>query len=1253
MPPRFNFDIIFGMKWTKEQEQAINLRGKNILVAAAAGSGKTSVLVERIRKMVVEEEIPIRSFLVVTFTNAAAAEMKERLRTSLNSELEAYSNLLFSGDSYLEDSNIGSKDSSHKNLSAKIRYLKKQLVDLESANISTFHSFGLSVIRRFFYKIDIEPGFSILDETEGEILKEQALDSLLETEFDSPNEDFILFMDSYSGDRNNDRIRDLIKNAHRNLVAMPHSYEWMNNKIDETENLLSDANLKEKVLSLVSVEAKEGLSEALELFNKTALMLDESGLQDMGDTLRAGEINPLRDALLSLDEFMASDKKENYREVFSGIDEKLASISVSLRAKKEEKESYDIIKDAVKELRDDAKKRLKEIRDDYLASDMDESLSIAIKTSPYLRTLLRLVSSFDSFYRALKDEEKVIDFNDIEHYTLMLLEDDSIAEFYRAGINHIFVDEYQDTNLMQEAIINRIKRENNLFMVGDIKQSIYRFRLAEPSIFQNKYELYKSGSEADSVVIDLNENHRSKEPILDYVNKVFEPIMSGYDEDARLNCGTHIEDDMAVYLEAPKLKVVIPLDESTDDADVTDDENKGDEENLSELQQEAHYVARLILDNLGKPFFDTKREPKEVRPLTLDDIVILRRSVENSQAVYQDVLRSYGIESHVRGGEGYFDTMEISGFLDLLKVINNIRQDVSLIGALHSEIFGFSNSDLALIRIAHKDGTFAEAFLKCAGVISDDNDNEKNNENGSDGEDKNDGNGTGLCDAQLRNKCLNAYSKIMVWREMSRTMTLPNFLWTVMVDSGYYAIMGALPDGSQRQSNLRFLCDMSGKDNFYDFLKYVEAIKKGKVKVAESRESSGSEKGVAIMTIHKSKGLEFPMVIVSGLGSAFRKSGNLSFSMHKDIGVGLSYHNRDEHWSKKTLIQHLIESRIAREELEEEIRVLYVALTRARDKLFLVARRDDDKFRTKAELGLFDYSRFLGMLAPSVDYELIEMPMTSPKSTVEQDSQSALDEAYENASLREEILSQLNYKYPYEALRGIKSKYSVSELNKGALDDEEFAFSPGRVPQNKGTGKRLTAAERGTIYHRILERLDFASYGIFVGEGVNASSNDSDLADGSIGGLIDNEGLERKLRGDVLALVESGHIKEEELKEIEIEKIKDFFLSDIGKRCIRADALGLLEKERPFTLRTNREGNDILVQGIIDCYFKENGEIVLLDYKSNWIDRTIPLEDEENRLRRDYSGQLDLYKEALEKSGLGRVCEVYLYLLDIGHGFLV
>lgn len=1163
-------------QWTKEQEKAINTRGKNILVAAAAGSGKTAVLVDRIRKMVSEEGVPISEFLVVTFTKAAAAEMKEKLRNSIKGEL--------------------AKEGISVDQS---RYLRKQLVDVETANISTFHSFGLSVIKRFFYKLDMEPKLGVIEDAEMVLLQDQAMEQLLEKEFEEFRDDFVEFLDCYSGDRSFYRVMDIIKEGHKSLMSLPHPWEWMEDVIRETENLDKDFENTE-LWQWMRENLALNIERVLNIYQAVYGTLSDAGYDKFAELIQSNEIDVF-DRAYTLVSSSEEDPISIHKKLRSLLDYKSSSIRPG-----EDEEYLTLVKPRVENLRKSASSLYdKNIKKPYLSYDLSDMLEATVKTAPALKTLYGLIRAFDEIYKELKREAQVIDFNDIEHYCLQILEDEEVRDYYRNHFSQIFIDEYQDTNFLQDAIISMIKRDHNLFMVGDIKQSIYRFRLAEPALFQEKYRDYKrQGEDGDSIVIDLNENHRSKQPIIDYVNAVFEPIMEGYDEDAMLYCGDKYKGELN---RDPIIRVVTNNDETPEDG----------EEELDNITKEALLIGKIIKENLGKTFYDSKSDPPGPRPLEPRDIVILRRSIDAYAPTYRTILKGIGVEAQVQGEDGYFDTVEIGLFVDLLSVIDNSMQDVPLIGVLHSEIFGFTARELAEIRIAHKKDSFYDAFKSYMAKT----------------------------DTELAERCRKAFDRILSWREMSRTMELPRFIWELMIESGTYAIMGALPNGGQRQSNLRELCNIANRYSLgrsailYDFLKFIESIKVGNIKIPEAQEAMNIANAVQLMTIHKSKGLEFPMVILAG-GSTSLSGKKSSFYYHKDIGVGLDYVDKENHWRTKTLMQYLVSLRTEKENLDEMIRLLYVALTRAKDRLFITAYSKDCSFVDAAENKVYNNKTFLEMMAPSVPYE-IECT-ESPEEIFETETNEVfedIDGDYLEQDEIDSINAILTYEYPNLYARKLKSKYSVTELNKERAhkDEELIKLRRSNAVPMRDVPHRLSMAERGTVYHRIMEELSFADF-----DGMN--QND----------------IESKVRSDIEGMVEGGILEDYEAKAIKPRKISDFFISNLGQRCIVADKNGLLEKERPFTLKVKKDSVDVLVQGIIDCYFHEAIEdapgtyrTILLDYKSNWIDLSKPIEEEEERLRREYTGQMNLYKTALEKAGLGTIEETYLYLLDIGHGLLI
>ncbi len=1145
------------MAWTKEQQLAINQRDKNILVAAAAGSGKTAVLVERIKKLVIEEGVSIDRMLIVTFTNAAAAEMKEKIRKALIEEIDK------------------APEQAGK--------LREQLALLARANISTFHAFALDVIRRFFYQAEIEPGFSICDDAQRTILKEDAMDLLLENWFAAGSEEFYEFLNWYSGDRNQSKIRTILEDAYNVLQSLPYPWQWLEEKIAQLS--MSEEELKASpLMTYIWNFIEESVEKALEHTQRAVDMLEDAGLSRMAEKIIQEE-QPQYQHIAEL----AGQK------AFEELGEAAAAFkSLRLTAKKDEKEDYALIKEQVSACRKKASSLLNEMQKTFFLAPLCEQVAEMNKTAPMAKILQKLLLDFDGIFRAAKAEKKLVDFNDIEHFCLEILAQPQAAEFYRNKFQYIFIDEYQDTNILQEEIISKIKRENNLFMVGDIKQSIYKFRLAEPEIFKEKYSSYGKEN-ADSIKIDLNKNFRSKPVILEEINKIFKGVMEDYNEEAMLYPGLDYDGE---YSYLPKVKVV---DVATVDGD--------DEElaNLKNAEIEALEVCRIIKENLGKRFYDHKAGRE--REICLRDIVILMRGVRNYADVFYQILKRSGIESFVDDSEGYFDTMEVNVFMNLLSVIDNKMQDVPLISTLHAEIFGFSCEDLAVIRAAHKEGAYSEAFSAYA----------------EEGE-----------NLDLAERCRAVLAKLKAWKAMATSLPLGKFIWNLLLETGYYVEIGAMPSGTQRQANLRALVDKAEsysrdrQSSLYSFVRYIDAVKQRKVSMGQVKLVGENDNLVRIMTIHKSKGLEFPMVIVSGMGRRlnYTKMGS-GVTLHKDIGVAMTLSDFEGHWYKQTLLQRLLQKQVHREEVQEEIRILYVALTRAKDILYMTGTvKDGEKFLAARESAMGGDAMYLSMAEQASSLEMVSTNVLSggereePVYFVNPRSQAIYAEE-PSRTQQLEILRKLDFSYPYEHARSLKSKYSVTEINSKSEQMESFAENLA-VPKFRQGEKKLTAAERGTVYHGIMERIDFAAT--------------------AAGGGMDY------LKTAVAEMIEQEIFTEEEIAAVKLSRITDFFESELGKRCARAFAAGSLQRERPFNLQMEMDGETVIVQGIIDCCFEEEDGLVLLDYKTNWIDRALPFEQEADRLRRMYRQQIAIYCLALEKTYGKPVKEAYLYLFGAGCG---
>ena len=1234
------------MAWTGEQQRTIDLRGKSILVSAAAGSGKTTVMVERVKTMITEGSASLDRMLIVTFTNAAAQEMREKIRRAV-------------------------RTASRQNPG-----LARQLELLPRAQISTFHSFALEVIRRYFHLTGLEPGFVILDEGEAAILAQEALDELIDKHYEEGDKRFFDFLDRYSSDKSDDGARDLISEMYRTIMALPDPF----------------GTFGEQVRLLSGTDEQFDRSPAMDFFWKLAL-------EKIGET-KDGTIRAMRlldgagaeklakkyDGVLeSLDIAAAGAKAHDHAKTADGI----SAVSwPRLVTTKAEKDALESVKPAVKLLLDALKDSLKKLREGMFSAEPALLYSDLRATAWEAETLFVLLKEYDELFHAKKAEKNGIDFSDIEHICLGVLRDPDASAEYRDRFDHIFIDEYQDTSLVQEAIIDRIRREDNLFMVGDIKQSIYKFRLAEPEIFRDKYEDYREAMKLPGSVkekIDLNRNFRSKPVILDTINKIFEPVMEGYDEDAMLYPGAlytgeySFNPQLVLFDESQEADLET---EETESPDGTEDPALAELKDMKKTQREAVCCAKIIRDNVGKPFEDTKNGGK-IRPLEYRDIVILMRSTSHKATAWEEVMKKYEIPLYVEEDDGYFDKIEISVFMNLLAVIDNRYQDVPMISVLRSEIFGFGEDELAAIRYAYPRVSYVRAFYQYAG---------------SRGEEKIPG---------LRDKCQHVISKLRRWKELSVSMPLAEFLWKLLRESGYYTAAGAMPDGLQRQANLMTLIEKaegfaeSVTGSLFSFIKYVDNLKQRDITSSQAPMISEADNVVRVMTIHKSKGLEFPMVIVCGMGNDLVYTKGEDVIYHKDIGLGMMLIDPARKTKRSTLFRDLILSLKKKEEMEENIRVLYVALTRAREKLVMTGTvKNAEKYLIEKEAGLISGKNFLTMLGylpetHTMGISDLELPQASG---IRMDPLS--DNIFEFEPTEEQrklVADRLGYRYPFPLLHDLKSKYSVSELNhdrgrlmtisaSGKIKEVRWKDRPSRgaaagkaiVSADAAQGvtgdasdaapaaavkEPLTAAEKGTLYHKIFEKLDFA--------------------EAAKGGIA-------YIKQAVDGMADAGLIAGEDVAQLDLGNIERFFGSELGKRCAEAAARGKLFREQPFTylmpvarlteiadivgaqgktaedvpipgtemadpaiqyadappeITVNATGSEkISVQGVIDCFFEEDGELVLVDYKSNYIDTKLPFEKEAARIKDTYAVQVEIYRSALS-SALGKpVKEAYLYL---------
>lgn len=1245
------------MAWTETQQKVIDARNKNLLVSAAAGSGKTAVLVERIICMISEGEKPldIDHLLVVTFTNAAATEMRERIGKALEVKLLA------------EPEN---------------QHLQKQISLLQSAQITTIHSFCLNVIRNYFHRIDLDPSFKIAEESEITLMKSDVIADILERWYEKDTEEFHAFVESYSYSKSDLPIEELILQ----LYDFSMSDSWPKRWIDRMRD-------KFDIKSLAEMNETSWMKELMEYVEVVIGDLLAKNSQALEVCEEAGGPTAYEAALLSDRAILAALKDissyEEYAKLFSGIShERLSS--------KREEGVIPAKKDRVKELREEVKKGLKDLGEQYFFQTPEEMLKDIQAAGAILQVLFDLTLDFMDEFAGKKEEKNLIDFGDLEHFALKILIDEEettvqgrvvptvAALELSEQFEEILIDEYQDSNMVQETILRSISREDlgspNRFMVGDVKQSIYKFRLAMPEIFLEKYHTYSCDAlKEDGTInyyqrIDLDKNFRSRQSVLGYVNDIFEQIMQKpvggiiYDAAAALKYGGlyEIMQETEGEIEQSRLANEVELLLTTEETSKQEEKSARFEENGLDVveetvneQEEAVYtkkelearaiarrIKKLTDPSTGLLIYDQKENG--YRTAAYRDIVILLRSMSGWSEVFVNTLMQEGIPAYADTGTGYFQTLEIMTVLNMLRIIDNPRQDIPLVGVLYSPIAGFHMTELALIRAAGRNSSMYTALLSY--VAGD----------------------QGIASEQelLRKKVANFLAQLEGFRAMVNHVPIHELLQLVLEQTGYYYYVCAMPGGEQRKANIDMLISQAVRfekgsySGLFHFIRYIEKLHKYEVDFGEATTSGEQDDTVRIMSIHKSKGLEFPIVIVAGMSKQFNTQDlRNSIILHSELGVGPEYIDSKKRTKVPTLLKKVIQKKVQIENLGEELRVLYVAMTRAREKLILSGFLKGSEEMRQKEFSFFELlnaKSFLDWVLPAMLNRMGGIPIPEESSyqiedrgmkiTViskeellseemaiqlfvrkdKEELKSIKPEMIYDSVIKDEIKSRFNYLYPYHMDAGLKVKMTVSELKKlGQFQDEdqslklyqaEPSVNSAIVPKFiKQTEEISSGTDRGTLYHKVLELIDLAR-------------------------IYSREDLQAELN----RLVNLGKLKEDEIKKLKQDYIYSFAASEVAERMRRAQSAGVLYKEQQFVMGIKASevakecGSDelILIQGIIDVYFEEEDGLVLLDYKSDLVAN-------EKQLIQRYHIQLDYYKRALEQMLSRRVKEIIIYSLPL------
>jgi len=1196
-------------EWTKEQEAAISDKKNNLLVAAAAGSGKTAVLVERIIQLILYDKVNIDEMLIVTFTQAAAGEMRERISRALLHELE--------------------------NTDTDGEYLRTQINLLNRASISTLHAFCMDVVRRYFHVIDISPNFRVGDATETALMKLETLEELLENEYEKSSPDFLKLVEMYGGGRDDTPLQNLVLRTYEFIQSKPDPLVWLQTKAGEFK--LDPADFAHcPWLQNLTRHLQIELAGVADIFSEARLKAGLPGGPFAYQNALEIDLDITARLAAALNDSLAS------------FYEQLQQVQHPVLARAG-KDIEPRLQEEVKSLREQGKKVIKEIQTKLLFQSPENFCQDLNELHPSLEYLYQLVHAFSDSYKEQKADKGIVDFNDLEHYALAVLVDPEIAGEYRKKYAYIFVDEYQDSNLVQETILNFIKRPNNIFLVGDVKQSIYRFRLADPSLFMEKYETFHKQSGEPNRRIDLSKNFRSRPEIIAGVNDIFSQIMSSnfgeieYDEKVYLCPGVTAPADLNEEMSAPAMELIL-VDKNANSPLPLEPTDEAEGEEAGDIEIEARIAAERIKELCGERFYDTKQGC--YRSLEYRDIVVLMRATRQAADVYYETFMAEGIPVYADVERGYFQTLEINIFMNLLKLIDNKRQDIPLVSVLRSPIGGFSLDDLITIRVGSQAVTFYEALEEYIQIHQD----------------------------PLQSKLQEFIDRLNSWNEEARFKDMDELIWHLLVATGYYYYVGAMPGGLQRQANLRILLERANqyqstslKGLFY-FIKFVDKLQAGSTDMGMAKILGENENVVRIMSIHKSKGLEFPVVILAGLGRGFNTSDTKATVLfHKDLGLGPCYVNPELRITRDTIARIALKNRIKMESLAEEMRILYVACTRPRDKLILIGSiRDLSRRVQKWNKGVSPFQLARGLchldwIGPVVmrhpDGEMLreldpildeaidcrfdyhwqvkivnrtDRNLSVQTKEMEINLDKLLHEYMLNVHDREQeiIWSRLNWQYPYAEAVKIPSKVSVSQVknlqSRGLESLSQTSMAMNAEPQFMRTQvagtavPSLSGAAKGTIMHFIMQHLDFE--------------------------LVESEA---EIDDQIKAMVNQELLREEEAEVTDRSRIMKFFRSPLGQRVLKADRV---YREVPFNLVYKADSifpglencdEELLLQGVIDLYFQEGEELVLVDYKTDRI-------TSENRaeLIEKYRVQIILYQNALERILGRRVKASYLYLFD-------
>lgn len=1169
--------------WTAQQQDAISDRGRSLIVCAAAGSGKTAVLVERIVRLVCEG-CPIDEMLVVTFTNAASSEMRARIGEALSK-------------------------------AARERpELSKEMLALSRASISTLHRFCGNLLREHFEALGLDPAFRIGDESECGVLSRQAMEDALYACYDDEESDFLAADAAFT----QDDITEIALRMHAFMMTRPDPWDWLSHAeeaCDTDAKTLADSTLVAMLLG----DAKE----TLESLHKDALRTLELCRMADGPSHYA--------AACEMDAAMVEKLKKTAEDGYEEFAGMLHGVSFAMLGRKKKTDVFsEELAEQVKAHREILKRQLKAIQEHFALSLTDAADDLQMTRAP-LRGLTLLLRKYDELYSLAKHQRNILDFNDLEHLALSALKNEQVCLSLRERYRYIFIDEYQDSSAIQEAIIGSFAREDNLFLVGDVKQSIYRFRQAEPTLFLEKAERFDRDDEPLSRRIDLQMNFRSRANVLAGVNAVFEHIMRRdateieYDERERLIPGLPVRED------DPPLELHLLYKDgderiaSGDERDTAEDAQEQEARELANTEKEAMIAAARIKVLVGTPFYDAKSGGE--RALCYRDMAILMRTARRTASLAADILQAEGIPVYCDAGEGYFDIPEIRQMMALLGAVASGAKDDVLIAALRGPALSLTDDELARIRIHTPDSK--TPYREAVRAYRDEMDDE------------------------LAEKLREFEAKRNHWRVIARHQGAARLIEQIYADTNFLAQAGAMPGGRARQANLHLLTTRArtfangSGGSLSAFLRYAERLRAGGDSMSASAIGE-SEDVVRIMTTHKSKGLEFPVVFVLGMGRAMNGRGRAErVLMDGELGIGLPCADTRLSTERDTILRRAIRLKTSRQQLAEEVRILYVAMTRARERLILIG--DTGKETPPESWSMANGAARLREMRTPLDMVCPTLMASGatlwlPEETVQAGESRWIiithrgGEAAQLASRNDEAIMQMIARldatsleddtlanlisFSPAGLAGAVRKTTVSAIlrdEKRAGEDEIHAQpeEPERLPRFM-MEKRMTGAQIGTAFHRMMRMLSLST-------------------------LRKTMRLEDEIAAQLTRMLEDGIITDAEQKCVPPFMLTRFFASTVGVQLLSSSQV---EREWAFTWRRTKEDGTVqLLQGVVDCAFlNDSGEWILVDYKTD----AAKTPEEIEIAREKHRPQLKIYAEALASLTGRNVARRVIYLVRAG-----